>query len=81
MCWIFYRGEGMIRVTRFNGEIYFINAELIQSVEATPDTIITLVNHEKVVVRESLSQIIEEFINYQRLVRDPNLKIKDNGEG
>lgn len=71
----------MIRVTRFNGEIYFINAELIQSVEATPDTIITLVNHEKVVVRESLSQIIEEFINYQRLVRDPNLKIKDNGEG
>jgi len=71
----------MIQVTRLNGEIYFLNAELIQSVEATPDTVITLVNHEKVVVKESLSQIIEEFVNYQRLVHNPNLKIlKNNGE-
>ncbi len=71
----------MIQVTRFNGAVYFINAELIQSVEATPDTVITLVNHEKVVVRESVPQIIAEFISYQRLVHNPNLEIENNGEG
>lgn len=70
----------MIQVTRFNGATYFINAELIQSVEATPDTVITLVNREKVVVKESVPQIIEEFIHYQRLVHNPNLKIENNGE-
>ncbi|PWH18074.1 MAG: flagellar protein [Anaerolineae bacterium] len=70
----------MIQVTRFNGATYFLNAELIQSVEATPDTVITLVNHEKVVVKESVAQIIEAFIRYQRLVHNPNLEIKHNGE-
>lgn len=70
----------MIRVTRFNGETYFLNAELIQSVEATPDTVITLVNHEKVVVKESVPQIIAEFIQYQRSVHNPSLELQCNGE-
>lgn len=71
----------MIQVTRLNGQKYFLNAELIQSVEATPDTVITLVNHEKVVVKESVPQIIAEFIEYQRLVHHPNLEIRKNGDG
>ncbi len=70
----------MIQVTRLNGVTYFINAELIQSVEATPDTVITLTNHEKVVVKESVSRIIEEFIHYQRLVHNPTFEIRNNGE-
>ncbi len=70
----------MIQVTRLNGATYFINAELIQSVEATPDTVITLINHEKVVVKESVPKIIEEFIHYQRLVHSPTIEIKNNGE-
>ncbi|RCK71947.1 MAG: Flagellar protein FlbD [Anaerolineae bacterium] len=70
----------MIQVTRFNGATYFLNAELIQSVEATPDTVITLVNHEKVVVKESVSQILSEFIQYQRLIHNPTLELPYNGE-
>lgn len=70
----------MIQVTRLNGEKYFLNAELIKSVEATPDTVITLVNREKLVVKENVPQIVAEFIQYQRLVHNPNLEIKKYGE-
>ncbi len=70
----------MIQVTRFNGATYFLNAELIQSVEATPDTVITLINHEKVVVKESVPQILSEFIQYQRLIHNPTLELPYNGE-
>ncbi len=37
----------MIRVTRFNGTKIYLNAELIQSVEGTPDTVITLTNNKR----------------------------------
>lgn len=70
----------MIQVTRFNGATYFLNAEMILSVEATPDTVITLVNHEKVVVKESVPQVISEFIQYQRLIHNPVLELPYNGE-
>ena len=43
----------MIKVTRLNGKEFVVNADLIQYLEETPDTIITLVNHEKVVVKDS----------------------------
>jgi len=70
----------MIQVTRLNGVTYFLNAELIQSIEATPDTVITLINHEKIVVKESVPQIISEFIRYQRLIHNPTLEFPYNGE-
>ena len=40
----------MILVTRLNGTTFYINAELIQSVEPTPDTVIALTNNVKVIV-------------------------------
>ncbi|HYF01231.1 MAG TPA: flagellar FlbD family protein [Planctomycetota bacterium] len=59
----------MIRVTRLNGKEFVVNAELIQFVEETPDTVITLVNHEKLVVREKLDEVIKRALEYQRSVR------------
>ena len=61
----------MIAVTRLNGMKYYINAELIKAVEETPDTIITLVNDQKVVVRDALEQVIERVIEYRRRVNTP----------
>ncbi len=59
----------MIKVTRLNGKEFVVNAELIQYVEATPDSVITLVNHEKLVVKESLDEIIRRVVEYGRTLR------------
>ena len=48
----------VIKVTRLNGKEFVVNADLIQYLEETPDTIITLVNHEKVVVKEKVDEVI-----------------------
>jgi flagellar protein FlbD len=49
----------MILITRLNGPQLAINADLIERVEATPDTILTLVDGTKYVVVESVSEIID----------------------
>lgn len=65
----------MIRVTRFNGTKIYLNAELIQSVEGTPDTVITLTNNTKVIVKERPEEVVKEIIIYKRLVHNPELGI------
>ena len=59
----------MIKVTRLNGKEFVVNADLIQYLEETPDTIITLVNHEKIVVKEKADEVIRRVIEYNRSVR------------
>lgn len=58
----------MILVTRLNGSIIYVNAELVKSVEPTPDAVISLVNGEKVVALEPAEVIVERIIAYQRKV-------------
>jgi flagellar protein FlbD len=48
----------MITVTRLNGGSFALNPDLIERVEATPDTVITLVDATKYVVRESVEEIV-----------------------
>ena len=59
----------MIRVTRLNNKEFVVNAELILFVEETPDTVITLLNHEKMVVRESADEIVRRVIEFARTIR------------
>ncbi len=59
----------MIAVTRLNGAKFYLNAELIQMIEQTPDTMITLVNEKKVVVLEPANVVAERIIFYQRSKR------------
>jgi flagellar protein FlbD len=56
----------MIKLTRLDGELFVLNAELIRYVEARPDTFITLTNGERVVVRESMDDVVSRSIDYQR---------------
>ena len=48
----------MITVTRLNSDAFALNPDLIERVEATPDTVITLVDGTKYVVRESVEEIV-----------------------
>jgi len=63
----------LILVTRFDGSTFYINAELIRSIEHTPDTVITLTSDYKIVVRDTADEIIDRFIEYQRQVRGDGL--------
>ncbi len=59
----------MISVTRLNGQKFVLNAELIRTIEENPDTIVTLISGEHLVVRESSKEIIRRVIEYNRHLR------------
>ena len=58
----------MIKVTRFDGRELVINARLIKFVEKTPDTVITLITRDKILVKESVEDIIKKVTRYYRQV-------------
>jgi len=58
----------MIRLTRLNNQAFIVNSDLIKFVEQSPDTLITLLNGEKIVVRENAEQILERLIAFRRSV-------------
>ncbi|HLG72165.1 MAG TPA: flagellar FlbD family protein [Chloroflexota bacterium] len=63
----------MISVTRFDGSEFVINSDLIETIEATPDTVITFAKDKKVVVRESPEQIVDKIVRFRhRVLVDPN---------
>ncbi|MHC4416007.1 MAG: flagellar FlbD family protein [Planctomycetota bacterium] len=59
----------MITVTRLNGKPMVVNAELIRTVEENPDTTITLINGDHLIVQESMTSIVEKVIEYGRHLR------------
>ncbi len=58
----------MIKVTRLNGKELYINCEHIEFVESTPDTIITLLNEKKIIVSDSVEQVVDKIIGYKSKV-------------
>jgi len=59
----------MISLTRLGGQRFVLNAELIRSVEETPDTTITLVGGERVLVKESMREVVDRSVDYGRSLR------------
>ena len=59
----------MITVTRLDKRVVVLNADLIKMLESTPDTIITLISGDTLVVRESVEEVVRRAIDYQRQVR------------
>ncbi len=55
----------MIELTRLKGERLIVNGDLIRYAEASPDTVITLITGDKIVVAESLEQLIERVIAFR----------------
>jgi len=56
----------MIRLTRLNNQPLAINSDLIKFVESAPDSVITLVGGEKVIVKEKVDQIIAAVVAFRR---------------
>ncbi|MDA0745094.1 MAG: flagellar FlbD family protein [bacterium] len=61
----------MIKITRLNNTVLTINADMIEFLETTPDTIITLTDGRKVVAKESVDELIERVVEYKRRLLSP----------
>lgn len=59
----------MILLTRLNDKPVVVNAELIKMIESTPDTLITLINGDHMMVRESAEEVVEKAVEYARRIR------------
>lgn len=61
----------MISLTRLNGKPIVVNAELIRSIEENPDTTITLINGDHILVAETMIEVAERAIEYGRRLHYP----------
>ena len=57
----------MIQLTRLNNSPLVVNSDLIKFVEQSPDTVITLVNGEKILVREKADEVLNRIVEFRRL--------------
>jgi flagellar protein FlbD len=55
----------MITLTRLSGSVFLLNADLIERVDSTPDTVITLVDGKKYVVAETLDRVFDAVVAYR----------------
>lgn len=58
----------MITVTRLKGQLVALNPDLIESVEENPDTTVRLISGEKLLVRESLAEVVQLVAEYRRYI-------------
>ena len=68
----------MLEVTRLNGQKIVINCELIEYIDANPDTTITLTTTNKFVVKESIEEVIDKIVQYKNKVFSQAIKIVQN---
>ena len=59
----------MIKITRLKCDDDFVlNAELIETIEETPDTVITLTSGKKLIVEETMDEIVRRVMDYRRAI-------------
>jgi flagellar protein FlbD len=56
----------MIKLNRLDGEPFILNAELIRYVESRPDTFVSLTTGERLVVKQSMDEVLALALEYQR---------------
>jgi flagellar protein FlbD len=61
----------MIALRRLNGQALMVNADLIESLESTPDTVVTLTSGNKLIVRDRPDEITDKIIEYKRKIHAP----------
>lgn len=67
----------MITVTRLNGPQLAVNPDLIQRIESTPDTILTLIDGSKYVIAESPAEVADRIITFRAMVVARTMRIAE----
>jgi flagellar protein FlbD len=58
----------MIKLTKINGSAIVVNAELLETITATPDTIVTLSTGKKIQIRDTIDEVIQKVLAYKKEV-------------
>lgn len=69
----------MIKVTHLNEDTFYVNCELIEQMEETPDTVLTMLSGRKLLVSESAEEIINLTIEYKNKINRIRVKTGKNG--
>lgn len=62
----------MITVSRLNDEQVMVNPHLIETIEETPDTVITLTNGKKFIVKEPAAEVVKRIVHYRQVINNKN---------
>ena len=73
--------NGMIEVTRLNGDPFVLNSDHIESLEAAPDTIIKLTGGKTIIVRETVKEVIERVIEFRRRIHSVDVTVPEEMSG
>ncbi|KRQ87051.1 Flagellar protein (FlbD) [Caloramator mitchellensis] len=65
----------MIRLTGFNNIDFYLNSDLIEKIEITPDTVITTTNGKKFVVKDTPEEIINKIIKFRQKIMTPVVEV------
>jgi flagellar protein FlbD len=57
----------MVPLSRLNGEKFVLNADFIEMIEETPDTVVTLTSGKKMMVKDRLDDVVKRVVEYKRL--------------
>jgi flagellar protein FlbD len=60
----------MIELTKLNKQVFIVNSDLIEFIESTPDTMISLTTGRKLVVTESVDEVVAKVIKYRRFLNE-----------
>jgi flagellar protein FlbD len=58
----------MIKLARLNGRPFYLNSDLIEHIDATPDTVVTLTSGTKIMVAESAEEVCEKVVAFRRSI-------------
>lgn len=66
----------MIRLTRLNGAALYLNSDLIEHIDSTPDTVVTLTSGPKFLVMESPDEICEKVVMFRKSFANGNAPLQ-----
>jgi len=70
----------MIRLTRLNRAPMVLNSDLIEHIDVTPDTVITLTTGQILRVRETADEVVERIVEFRRRVQGQDAPVTSDGE-
>jgi flagellar protein FlbD len=73
-------GAYMIRLTRLNRAVLVLNSDLIEHIDVTPDTVITLTSGQILRVRETSDEVVNRIVEFRRRVSGPEVRTGEPGE-
>jgi len=71
----------MLKLTRLNNHVVAINPDHVVWADATPDTTLFLAGGERIIVRESLDELVARVVEFRRLVRDHSMTVFESRSG